>query len=107
LVDPFRNKIDMINETYIAVLSQLYLVFTDWGPEDDIKYMYGWAFVYILMTYCITNLLYTVINVFDNLVLFYKRFKNRYPRLFCKKKKQPSMKYLSGKSQYKRPTETN
>lgn len=67
------------------------MVFTDWGPEEDIKNLYGWAFVYILISYCFTNLIYTAINVIENLILIFKKYFRRlqykYPRFFCKKKK--------------------
>ena len=45
MVEPFLNRMEMFNEVCLLICSYFLFAFTDFVPDVNTRYMYGWAFI--------------------------------------------------------------
>ena len=57
LVGKLQNRIELMNEVFISLCGYQMLYFTDWIPEPDIKYQYGWIMCTLIVLQITLNLI--------------------------------------------------
>ena len=63
-----------MNECWIAAATYNMMLFTDWVPDEDVKYLYGWSFIVIMCFQNLSNLLIIFHFFFNILKLFWIKY---------------------------------
>jgi hypothetical protein len=50
------NRIELMNECWIAAATYNIMLFTDWVPDPEVRYIYGWSFIVIMCCQVLSNL---------------------------------------------------
>ena len=48
---------ELMNECWIAAATYNMMLFTDWVPDEEVRYLYGWSFIVIMCLSCLSNLI--------------------------------------------------
>jgi len=55
LQERLKNRIELFNEICISFSSYLMLLFTDWVPDSELQYLYGWAMLSLIVLCILVN----------------------------------------------------
>ena len=77
------NKIELFNEFCICYASLHLNYFTDWVPDTELQYDYGWSLLIIVMIMVIVNMSFVLYYAIRNLYFVYLKCYN-----FIKKKEK-------------------
>lgn len=63
LVSRMNNRIELVNESFVLLVSTHMMFFTEWMPDKEREYAMGWsmiAFIVIFMSINLSILLYSI-----------------------------------------------
>lgn len=81
------NWLEGSNEVHIAAATFNVMLFTDWVYDPEVRYLYGWTFIAIMISQVIWNLIFVIHGLINSLRLLTIKVYNRIKHLFRKKKK--------------------
>ncbi len=55
LENKLDNRLDLFNECCISIITQHMLYFTDFIKDDQVKYLFGWSMVLVLLIMVFVN----------------------------------------------------
>ena len=91
---PFSGKksniIELINELFIQLAFANSLLFSGFVTDQKAKYLYGWTFVIIVMTYLVFNLTMMLKFSANSIKLVLLKLYNK----FVRKKAEPSLEIV-------------
>ena len=56
--DNFFTRIEVMNETTNMLMLYLMLVFSDWVPDPEVRYIFGWIFIGVFGANLIVHLIF-------------------------------------------------
>ena len=72
-----QNRIELMNEYFMATMSFLILTFTDWVNDIMVKYQYGWVFIILISVDIFVNLIIILLNCAIRISLVSKKAYNK------------------------------
>ena len=66
-IQPARNLLEIFNELCILVVSYHIFLFTDYVPDPDLKYIFGWCMILITLVNILGNSLAMLCSTFTAL----------------------------------------
>lgn len=74
-----QNKIEIVNDVFVAICSNLMMCYTDWVTDENSKFNFGWVMIGIIVLLMIFNLYYFVLYAARSFKLicirYYRRLK--------------------------------
>ena len=90
-IDPTLNKLELANETVILVITYFMVVYSDFVPEIETRFLMGWFNLFLIMALMVVTVFIIVGN---QGYLLYKDLKLRYLKYKLKKLIAKRMKQL-------------
>ena len=73
----FENSFELFNEFMIQLTTLTIILFTPWVGEPSIEYNYGWITISFMILTAFVNMSHVLYHLIMNLVLIYKKLKNK------------------------------
>lgn len=86
------NRIELMNECWIAAATYNLMLFTEWVADEEVRYFYGWSFIVIMCMQGISNLviiwheLYNIARMYY--IKYYRIYKPKFDLWWAWKKAQ-------------------
>jgi hypothetical protein len=84
---PFKryNWLEACNEVHIAAATLNVMMFTEWVPDPEVRYLYGWTFIAIMASTLFWNLIFVIHGLINLAKLLIIKLNNRIKH-WCRKK---------------------
>ena len=66
-IDPWRRKVEQINELLTSIMVYHLLIFSDFQPDLDLSFNAGYSFCFFLIMLILANFLNMIMNVIHSL----------------------------------------
>ena len=77
LISRAVNWIEAINELHIEAATLNMMLFTNWVHDAEVRYLYGWSFIIIMLSQMLWNLLFVLWNLSNVIRLILIKCYNR------------------------------
>ena len=88
LQERLKNRIELFNEICISFSSYLMLLFTDWVPDSELQYLYGWAMLSLIVLCILVNGFFIFKFGLKSLKLIITKYYQLLKRKLCLKVKE-------------------
>ena len=88
LQERLKNRIELFNEICISFSSYLMLLFTDWVPDSELQYLYGWAMLSLIVLCILVNGFFIFKFGLKSLKLIITKYYQLLKRKLCSKVKE-------------------
>lgn len=81
---------ELLNESIVCFAFLQIYVFTDWGPDEETKFLFGWFVIGVVLLMTVMNLGIVLKEIARSMMLmaerYYRRTKHNLTKLFDKNK---------------------
>ena len=88
-----KNKIEVVNEIFIGIITFHMCFFTDWVPSYDTQYALGWSMIFWTFICIIFNLVYVINYAQHHLWMVRMREKDKIDNIKSKVTKENAIKF--------------
>ena len=92
---PLMNRMEVFNEFCILLASTHLFWFTDYVPDPEIQYLYGWSLIGVSIFNIIINMLVMLWMSLSSLKLLYWKLRNKFLEWRIKKRAEAKAKIYS------------